>query len=93
MERLLQDFRFAARSLSRDRSFSFVSLSTLALGIAATVTALAVTKSVLLDPLPFPVPDRLVMVWERSPQGHERNVTSEHWKVCSTRRASATRRY
>lgn len=78
MEHLRQDFRFAARSLSRDRSFSFVSLSTLALGIAATVTALAVTKSVLLDPLPFTEPDRLVMVWERSPQGDERNVTSAY---------------
>ena len=55
MERLLQDIRFAARSLSRDRSFSVVSLSTLALGIAATVTSLAVTKSVLLDRLPFPI--------------------------------------
>jgi hypothetical protein len=69
MERLLQDLRFAARSLFRDRSFTFLSLSTLALGIAATITALAVTKSVLLDPLPFTEPDRLVMVWERSPQG------------------------
>ena len=78
MERLLQDVRFAVRSLSRDRSFSFVSLSTLALGIAATVTALAVTKTVLLDPLPFPEPDRLVMVWERSAQGDERNFTSAY---------------
>ena len=78
MERLLQDLRFAARSLFRDQSFTFLSLSTLALGIAVTVTALAVTKSVLLDPLPFTEPDRLVMVWERSPQGHERNVTSAY---------------
>lgn len=78
MEHLLQDLRFAARSLSRDRSFSLVSLSTLALGIAATVTSLAVTKSVLLDPLPFPNPDRLVMVWERAPDGEERNVTSAY---------------
>jgi putative ABC transport system permease protein len=78
MERLLQDLRFALRSLSRDRSFSIVSLCTLALGIAATVTALAVTKSVLLDPLPFPEPERLVMVWERAPNGEERNVTSAY---------------
>jgi putative ABC transport system permease protein len=78
MERLLQDLRFAARSLSRDRSFSFVSLSTLALGIAATVTALAVTKSVLLNPLPFREPDQLVMVWERPPQGQDRNFTSAY---------------
>jgi putative ABC transport system permease protein len=78
MERLLQDLRFAVRSLFRDRSFSLVSLVTLGLGIAATVTALAATKSVLLDPLPFPDPDRLVMVWERAPNGEQRNVTSAY---------------
>ena len=78
MERLLQDLRFAVRSLSRDRSFALVSVVTLALGIAATVAAFAVTKSVLLDPLPFPEPDSLVMVWERSPQGLDRNVTSAY---------------
>ena len=62
MERLLQDLRFAVRSLSRDRSFSLISLSTLALGIAATVTALAVTKSVLLNPLPYANGERMIEI-------------------------------
>src|SRR5688572_9630621 len=75
-ERLLQDLRFAARALRRDRSFTVIALVTLALGIAATVTSFAVTKAVLLNPLPFPDPDRLVMVWERTPGGEPRNLTS-----------------
>ena len=78
MDRLLQDARFAVRSLSRDRSFTLIALATLALGIATTVTSFTVTKSVLLNPLPFPNPDRLVMVWERPPNGDPRNVTSAY---------------
>jgi putative ABC transport system permease protein len=75
-ERVLQDVRFAARTLARDPSFTVVAFVTLALGIAATVMVFAVTKAVLLDPLPFPDPDRLVMVWERAPGGEDRNVAS-----------------
>ena len=75
-ERLLHDIRFAARLLVRDPSFTAVALTTLSLGIAATITVFAVLKAVLLNPLPFPDPDRLVMVWERTPGGGEqRNLT------------------
>jgi putative ABC transport system permease protein len=77
-ERLLQDLRFAVRTLTRDSSFTLLATVTLALGIAATVTSFAVTKAVLLNPLPFPDPDRLVMVWERPPAGDPRNVTSAY---------------
>ena len=78
--------------LSRDRWVLFFSLSTLALGIAATVTALAVTKSVLLDPLPFDEPDRLVMV-ERSPRATSERTSAynySRWASAPSRwRASA----
>ena len=77
-ERLLQDLRFAARTLTRDRSFTLLAIATLAMGIAATIVSFAVTKAVLLNPLPFPEPDRLVMVWERAPGGDPRNVTSAY---------------
>ncbi len=77
-ERLLQDIRFAARALTRDRSFTTIAMTTLALGVAATVTSFAVTKAVLLDPLPLPEPDRLVMVWERTAAGEARNFTSAY---------------
>jgi hypothetical protein len=74
-ERLLHDIRFAARLLVRDPSFTSVALTTLTLGIAATITVFTVLKAVLLNPLPFPEPARLVMVWERTPSGGERNLT------------------
>ena len=77
-DRLLQDLRFATRALARDRSFTVVAVSMLAVGIAATVTAFTVTKAVLLDPLPFPDPERLVMVWERSASGDARVLTSTY---------------
>lgn len=77
-DRLLHDVRFAARLLVRDRSFTLVALATLAVGIAATVTVFTVLKAILLNPLPFPDPDRLVLVWERTPSGDERNMASTY---------------
>jgi putative ABC transport system permease protein len=64
-ERLVQDIRFAMRTLSRDVTFTSVALGMLALGIGATVTVFAIINAVLLTPLPFPDPERVVMVWER----------------------------
>jgi putative ABC transport system permease protein len=75
-ERLVNDFRFALRVLRRELSFSIVALLTLALGTGATIAVFAIVNSVLLRPLPFPDPDRLVMVWERTPNGDPKNVVS-----------------
>jgi len=77
-ERLLHDLRFAARLLGRDPSFTIVAVVTLALGIAATVTVFAVLNAVLLNPLPFPDPDRLVLVWERTASGEQHNFASAY---------------
>jgi predicted permease len=78
LERLARDARYAVRTLLRDSSFTVLAVATLSIGLAATVSIFAVTKSVLLNPLPFPDPDRLVMVWERSPQGNSRNLVSAY---------------
>jgi predicted permease len=75
-ERVAQDVRFALRTLRRDALFSTAALVTLAVGIAATVSMFAIVNALLLQPLPFPDPDRLMMVWERTPQGQPRNVVS-----------------
>ena len=77
-ERLLHDVRFAIRLLVRDRSFTFVAVATLTLGIAATIAVYAVLKAVLLNPLPFPEPDRLVLVWERTPSGDDHNLANAY---------------
>jgi putative ABC transport system permease protein len=56
--------------------FTLAAVLTLALGIGATALVFSLVDGVLLRPLPFPEPDRLVQVWERNPSGEERNVVS-----------------
>ena len=69
-ESTLQDFRYAARTLRKSLAFTLIVLAALALGIGATTTIFTVVKSVLLDRLPFPHPDRLVAIREINPRGH-----------------------
>ena len=69
LERVLQDFRFAARMLRKSPGFTATVVAALALGIGATTTIFTVTKSVLLDRLPFPTADRLVSIREVRPSG------------------------
>ncbi len=67
MDRLFQDIRFAARLLWKDRTFSITTIATLALCLAANVAIFAVVNGVLLKPLPFPEPDRLVRMFNKYP--------------------------
>ena len=61
------DLRFAWRILARDRWFTAGAVLTLALGIGATTAIFSVVYGVLLKPLPFDEPDRLVAVDHRAP--------------------------
>src|SRR6187200_2739254 len=63
----VRDFRHAARSLARSTSFTVVAVATLAIGIGATTAVFSVVDGVLLKPLPYPQPDRLVAVWHDAP--------------------------
>lgn len=65
---MLADLRHAARSTFRNRGFTAIAVLTLALGIGASASIFSVVRSVLLRPLPFPEPDRLVDVWETRPE-------------------------
>ncbi len=80
---LKQDVRFALRSLRRQPAFTAIAVITLALGIGANTAIFSVINSVLLAPLPYREPHRLVMLWETRP-GSDRPLVSypnfEDWR-------------
>lgn len=67
MDRLFQDLTFALRLLWKDRAFSVTTLATLALCVAANTAIFAVVNSVILQPLPFDEPARLLAVHNAYP--------------------------
>src|ERR671938_72021 len=63
METLYQDVRFALRTLWTNRGFAFVAIVALALGVGANSAIFSVVNSVVLRPLPYKDPERLVALW------------------------------
>ena len=72
VESLLRDLRYSLRTLSRTPGFTLVAILVMALGIGANVALFTVVRSVLLKPLPFPHPDRLVSLFEHQTQPIDR---------------------
>jgi len=67
MPAIWQDFRYALRTLTSTRGLTFVIVASLALGIGANTAIFSVVSALLLKPLPYPEPDRLAILWLRSP--------------------------
>jgi putative ABC transport system permease protein len=80
LDRTVRDARFALRLLRKSPAFALTAIGVLALGIGATTAIFSVVNAVLLRPLGFHDPDRLVMVWEkRLPEGHINVIQTQNF--------------
>ncbi len=76
MENLLRDLRYGTAALKRDPAFAAVTIGLLALGIGANTAMFTIVDAVLLKPLPFPDPERMVRLWETpTPTGRNNTTT------------------
>jgi putative ABC transport system permease protein len=84
---LRQDLRYIARSLARAPGFALTAVLVTALGVGANAAAFSVADYVLIKPLPFPDPDRLVSVWQHPPGYSQMELSPGNyrdWKTMSS---------
>ena len=89
VETILQDLRFALRSLLNRPGFSLTVVSTLGLGIGATALMFSVVKAVLIEPLPYPESHRLVWGWGQFERGDRASVSPADSSTIAPRPAAS----
>src|SRR6204780_5265050 len=83
MDTLLKDLKHSLRMFWQSRGFTAAAVAALALGIGANTAIFSIVNAVLLKPVPFPDPDRLVMLMNTSPQGSSGAASPakfQHWR-------------
>ncbi|MGH9711354.1 MAG: ABC transporter permease, partial [Candidatus Acidiferrales bacterium] len=80
MKTLFNDLRFAFRSLAKNPGFAAVAILTLTLGIGASTAIFSVVDAVLLRPLPYPNPQKIVTVWEQNAKGHRMHLADPNFE-------------
>jgi putative ABC transport system permease protein len=87
IETFVRDFRYGLAALTRHRGFAIVSIGVLALGIGAATALFSLVDSILFRPMPYPVPERIVRIWE-APTPTTVNQTTNgffhEWRARST---------
>jgi putative ABC transport system permease protein len=76
VENLWRDVRYGLAALARDPGFAVVTIGLLALGIGANTAMFSIVDAVLLKPLPFPEPERMVRLWEAPTRTGHNNTTT-----------------
>jgi len=72
---MIQDIQFALRTFRKSPGFTLAVLITLALGIGGNTAIFSVIDGVLLHPIPFPDPDRLVALYQKTPRDQKNAVS------------------
>jgi len=80
-EATLLDARFALRSLHRSPTFTIAAVLALALGIGANAAVFSAIDAVLMAPLPYPAPGRLVQVQQLNPGGYRGTLSNADWQA------------
>src|ERR1700678_948769 len=83
MDAFLKDLKHSIRMFLKNPSFTLTAIAALTLGIGANTAIFSIVNAVLLKPVPFPDPDRLVMLMNPSPEGSFGGASPakfQHWR-------------